>query len=89
MDAGPICHVYKSMEFLKRLNRKFLFFKLEFQILCLLGSMKVMEKYKVSAQYLKNMPARPKKHRDMRFEYHYSCLWNSEVNQLTLQFWSE
>ena len=44
MDVGPICHVYKSMKFLKRLHRKFLFFKLEFQILCLIGGMKVMEK---------------------------------------------
>ena len=28
---GPICHVYKSMKFIKRLNReKVIFFKLEF-----------------------------------------------------------
>ena len=30
MDVCPICHVYKSMKFMKRLKRTFLFFKLEF-----------------------------------------------------------
>ena len=29
---------------------------------------------KISAQYLKIMPSRPKKHRDMECEYHYRCI---------------
>ena len=41
---GPICHVYKSMKFIKRLNRE--------KFLWLIGGIKVMEKYKISAQYL-------------------------------------
>ena len=45
----------KSMNFIKRLNRGNIYFSNQsFLTICIIGGIKVMEKYKISAQYLKN-----------------------------------
>ena len=48
MDMGPICHVIHET-YKKKLEKIFVF---SFQILWLIGGIKVMGKYKMSAQYL-------------------------------------
>ena len=55
MDLGPICHVYKSMDFIRRLNREnFYFSKQSFQIWWLISGIEVRKTHKISAQYIKN-----------------------------------
>ena len=53
MDLGRICHVNKSMNFIRSSKiENFYFSNQSFQICWLISCMDVLKKYKISAQYL-------------------------------------
>ena len=61
------------MNFIRRLNRgNFYFSNQSFQIWWLIGGIEVRKTYKFQLNISKIMAARPKKHRAMGCEYHYS-----------------
>ena len=62
------------MNFIRRLNRgNFYFSKQCFQIWWLNSSIEFRKTYKIQLDIFKIMAVRPKKHRNMGCEYHYSC----------------
>ena len=71
MDVGPICHVYKSMKLIKRLNRKILIF----QTSNFVANWRYESYGKIqnfSSISIKLCLLGQKKHRDTGCEYHYS-----------------